>query len=242
MTESDSLYAKSQSHIVDFAFDEAVTTVFPDMIKRSVPGYETMLSLIAIASEAHVHPNSNVYDLGCSLGAATLAIHSRLGHEGVAYIAVDSSASMIDACKKNLARHLPISRYRCLHQDVRETAIENASAVVMNFTLQFLPRSDREDMIEKIYSGLVPGGMFILSEKIEGADEAEDALLVKLHHQFKAANGYSDMEISQKRSALENVMKLDQARTHLNRLHNAGFSSVTCLFQCLNFMGWLALK
>ena len=242
MTESDSLYAKSQSHIVDFAFDESVAAVFPDMIRRSVPGYETMLSLIAVATESHVIPGAKVYDLGCSLGAATLAIHSRLGHKDAQYTAVDSSASMIDVCKENLARHIPASRYQCLHQDVRETEIENASAVVMNFTMQFLPRSDRGEIIGKIYRGLNPGGIFILSEKIAGADEVEDALLGSLHRQFKTANGYSDLEISQKRSALENVMKIDQAQTHMNRLIEAGFSSVTCLFQCLNFMGWLAVK
>lgn len=242
MTESDHLYAKSQTHIVDFAFDEAVTAVFPDMIRRSVPGYEAMLSLIAIASEAHVQPGSNVYDLGCSLGATTLAIRSRLGHEDMAYIAVDSSPSMIDACRENLARHIPSTQYQCLCQDVRETVIENAGIIAMNFTLQFLPRSDRGELIDKIYNGLNPGAIFILSEKIGGVDEAEDARLVNLHHQFKIANGYSDMEISQKRSALENVMKLDRAQIHLNRLHKAGFSNVTCIFQCLNFMGWVAVK
>ena len=242
MSDTDTLYASSQPYIVDFVFDDAVAKVFPDMIRRSVPGYETIISLIAVIAEKYCQSGTTIYDLGCSLGAAILAIHSRLAHREVQYIAVDDSASMIDKCSGHLSRHIPSSRYQCLQQDIRDTVIEDAGMVVMNFTLQFLPQADRDKVIRKIYAGLNQGGILILCEKVLGADKTQDDRLIELHRQFKTANGYSELEISQKRAALEKVMKLDDIDTHLSRLRQSGFSETTQWFQCLNFAGWLAVK
>lgn len=242
MSDTDALYASSQPHIVDFVFDDAVAEVFPDMIRRSVPGYETIISMIAVIAEKYCQSGATVYDLGCSLGAATLAIHSRLEHRGAHYIAVDDSASMIEKCKKNLSRHIPASNYQCLQEDIRGVVIKQAGVVVMNFTLQFLPRSDRDAVIREIYAGLNRGGALILCEKIRGTDKEQDDRFIELHQQFKTANGYSELEISQKRTALEKVMKLDDTDMHMERLKQSGFSEITQWFQCLNFAGWLAIK
>jgi tRNA (cmo5U34)-methyltransferase len=242
MSDTDVLYASSQPYIVDFVFDDAVAEVFPDMIRRSVPGYETIISLIAVIAEKYCKSGVTIYDLGCSLGAVTLAIHSRLEHRDVQYIAVDDSASMIDKCKNNLSHHIPVSRYQCLQADIREVVIKQAGIVVMNFTLQFLPQSDRDAVIRRIYAGLNQGGVLILCEKVLAVDKKQDDRFIELHQQFKVANGYSELEISQKRTALEKVMKLDDADTHMKRLERSGFSDITQWFQCLNFAGWLAIK
>jgi len=120
--------------------------------------------------------------------------------------------------------------------------IQNAAIVVINFTLQFLPQADRSALIQHIYAGLKPGGILILSEKFITADTVTNDLLIDLHHDFKRANGYSELEISQKRSALENVMKPDTLAEHQQRLKAAGFSSQTLWFQCFNFCSMLAIK
>ena len=82
----------------------------------------------------------------------------------------------------------------------------------------------------------------MLSEKFRFEDSAIDELLIDLHHQFKRANGYSELEVSQKRTALENVMRTDSIDTHKVRLKNVGFSHVELWFQCFNFGSMVTIK
>jgi len=238
----DKLYAVPHTHIVDFAFDQEVADVFPDMIRRSVPGYETVISLLSIVAQRYFKKDTRVYDLGCSLGAATLAVHSIIGSDCQEYVAVDNSESMVDGCRAYLDRRITDSPVRCIEGDIRDVDIRNASVVILNFTLQFLPVEDRAVMIARLYKGLVPGGVLIVSEKVVGGSEAEDQTLVALSHGFKAANGYSDLEISQKRTALEKVMVLDSIDTHFERLRTAGFSETRLWYQCFNFVSMFAVK
>ncbi len=242
MAKKDKIYADKIPHVVDFIFDQSVVDVFPDMIRRSVPGYETVIALLAVIAERYFESGSRIYDLGCSLGAATLSVQSRIGCDNVEFVAVDSSRFMLDQCRENFARKIPLSGYQCLEQDIRKVEISNASVVILNFSLQFLPQQDRDKMIRKIYQGLIPGGVLILSEKIIEPMEAENCLLIDLAHGFKSANGYSNLEISQKRSALENVMNLDSVNEHVSRLESAGFPAVQQWFQCFNFVSLLAIK
>ena len=241
MSAKDQLFAGPKSHIVDFVFDQSVTDVFPDMIRRSVPGYETVISLLSVIAEKYFQSGSRVYDLGCSLGAATLAVHSRLGDD-VEYIGVDSSASMTEKCRDNFQFRIPHARVQCITEDIRNIEIAGASVIILNFTLQFIPPHDRDRVVRNIYNGLMPGGVLIVSEKINIASQGERNRQMALYHQFKAANGYSELEISQKRSALENVMKLDTSAHHHERLKAQGFSEVYQWFQCFNFISLFAIK
>jgi tRNA (cmo5U34)-methyltransferase len=126
--------------------------------------------------------------------------------------------------------------------DIRNVEITEASVVVLNFTLQFIPLDERAMLLEKIAEGMRPGGVLILSEKVVFNDVHLNGLLSDIHHDFKRAHGYSDLEISQKRSALENVLIPETISTHRDRLLNAGFTSVDVWFQCFNFMSMLAVK
>ena len=127
-------------------------------------------------------------------------------------------------------------------QDILETKLENASIIVLNFTLQFIPKAERTILLQRIYDALIPGGVLILSEKITFADENKNHLFTELHHAFKKSQGYSDLEISQKRTALENVLIPESAETHLQRLHGVGFQKTDLWFQCLNFASFFAIK
>ena len=238
----DKVFATPQAMIVDFAFDETVAKVFPDMIRRSVPGYETIISLTGLLAAQYARPDSNCYDLGCSLGAATLSMRRRVQQPGCRIIAVDNAEAMVNRCRELLQQDTsPVDvEVRCA--DIREVTIENASVVVLNFTLQFIEPAARADLLQRIFAGLLPGGALILSEKITFSDEAERRRMEELHIAFKKANGYSDLEISQKRTALEKVLVPDTLEQHQARLREVGFHSVDEWFRCLNFVSLLAVK
>lgn len=238
----DAIYAKPHEKIVDFEFNEAVARVFPDMIRRSVPGYGTLIALLGLLAEEYAQAASNIYDLGSSLGAATLSMRRRIPHPDCRIIAVDNSAAMVERCRSNIAEDISPIEVETLCADIRDIDFQRASVVVLNFTLQFLPPQERGPLLEKIYAGLLPGGVLVLSEKIvfEQADEA--ALQDKLHRSFKKANGYSDLEISQKRSALEHVLIPESLPQHHARLEAIGFRHSHTWFQCLNFASILAAK
>lgn len=243
MRKSDAIYASPLEEIIDFRFDEKVVKVFPDMIQRSVPGYGTLISTIGVLAAKYAQANSHCYDLGCSLGAVTLSIRQRINQPDCDIIAVDNSPAMIERGKQLLASDqsstIPV---KLVCADIKNVAIENASVVVMNFTLQFIPLEQRLILIKRIYEGLKPGCILILSEKIAFDDQARQDFHVDSHHDFKRANGYSDLEISQKRSALENVLIPETLATHQQRLKDAGFASSDVWFQCFNFISLVAIK
>ena len=242
MNEPDNIYADKLPRVVDFVFDARVAAVFPDMIRRSVPGYETIISLLGVIAEKYIRSDSNIYDLGCSLGAAMLSMHSRIPDSSIRFIGVDNSAPMLQKCRGNLDDVIDAERFDLLHCDIRDVEIKNAGMVILNFTLQFLDRDDRLKLLQKIYEGMNVGGVLVLSEKVCFDGNQENDLQQSLHAHFKIANGYSEMEIAQKRAALENIMTPDNATTHRERLQQAGFSQVSQWFQAFNFCSFVAIK
>lgn len=240
--DKDSLYANPLGEINAFKFDEAVVNVFPDMIRRSVPGYGAIISAIGLLAERFCQEGSNCYDLGCSLGAATLAMRERIAVENCRIVAVDNSRAMVSRFERNLipSSDKPLVDIRC--DDIRHVGIERASVVVLNFTLQFIPLEDRAALLAKVYQGMLPGGVLILSEKLKFEDPRQQALQIEMHEYFKKTQGYSDLEISQKRTALENVLLPESFSVHRKRLLAAGFSSVEIWFQYFNFASMIALK
>lgn len=238
----DQIYATAHDQISGFVFDDTVVSVFPDMIKRSVPGYSTIIHMIGQISERYAQPNSQLYDLGCSLGAATLAMRHRTVAADTRIVAVDNSPDMLERCRTIIAadpNEVPVD---LICADIATVDIHNASVCVLNFTLQFIPLEQRSALLRKIANGLNRGGVLILSEKICFEDEEHHQLMTDLHHHFKRANGYSDLEIAQKRSALENVLIPETLQRHKSRLFEAGFRSVDCWFQCFNFTSIIAFK
>ncbi|MBA1185341.1 carboxy-S-adenosyl-L-methionine synthase CmoA [Stutzerimonas nitrititolerans] len=243
--DPDRLFAKPLAQHQDFVFNEDVARVFPDMIKRSVPGYPTIVENIGVLAARFAQPGTHLYDLGCSLGAVTQALRRHVKADHCQVIAVDNSTAMVERCREYLHAQdamfqelLPVD---VIEADVLALEFQPSSLVAMNFTLQFIPREQRPALLNRIRQALVPGGALILSEKLRFEDEQEHALLTDLHVAFKRANGYSELEIAQKRSAIENVMKPDSLETHRQRLLDAGFSKVVPWFQCLNFASLIAL-
>jgi tRNA (cmo5U34)-methyltransferase len=239
-TSKDSIYANPVANINHFQFDEMVVNVFPDMIQRSVPGYQVIISAIGLLAARFAQDDTNCYDLGCSLGAASLSMYEQIKAKNCPIIAVDNSKAMV----KQFQQHLKAKKtnIEVICADICDIEIKNASVIVLNFTLQFIPLEDRLVFLQRIYQGLLPNGILILSEKLKFDDEKQQHLQTDMHHAFKKAQGYSDLEISQKRSALETVLIPETFYQHQQRLKKAEFSSVEVWFQYFNFASMVALK
>lgn len=238
----DAIYSQPKAKLDDFSFDQAVAEVFPDMIQRSVPGYSTIIDNIGLIAKQFAQNNSNIYDLGCSLGAASLVMRRQIDGKNCQIIAVDNSTAMVEKCQLHLnafKSDVPVS---VLCDDILSTPMEKASVVVLNFTMQFIDPVQRDNLIAKIYQAMLPGSVLILSEKLHHDNPHGNQLLIDLHHEFKRNNGYSELEISQKRTALENVMRLDTLEEHKRRLKQAGFSDFMLWFCCFNFASMLVTK
>lgn len=242
----DQIYSLPLNRVGDFEFDDAVADVFPDMIARSVPGYASILSMIQQLTSQFVQPNSHVYDLGCSLGAATFLIQNAAPVSAKIF-AIDNSQAMITRLDERLAEQAskatqPKAAVVSRLDDICTTPMENASFVVLNLTLQFVPAEKRSALLQRAFDAMLPGGALLLSEKLYFEDQLQQDLLTRLHHQFKRSHGYSDLEIAQKRTAIENRLIPETMQTHVDRLHQVGFQTVAPWFQCFNFASILAVK
>ncbi|WP_018692663.1 carboxy-S-adenosyl-L-methionine synthase CmoA [Algicola sagamiensis] len=239
---TDTIFSKELQVVEDFSFDQSVVEVFPDMIQRSVPGYKTIISTIGKIAGQYAQDNSNVYDLGCSLGAATQSMRSTITADNCQIFAIDLSKDMVERCRIHLDGFKSDVPVHVSQGDVIEADIQNASIVILNFTLQFIQPHERDALITKIYQGMREGGILIVSEKLVFSDPHNHDLLTELHLDFKRAHGYSELEISQKRTALENVMIPDSREDHYTRFKTAGFTHVDTWYQCFNFCSMFAIK
>lgn len=240
--QKDTLFATPIANLGNWQFDDKVAEVFPDMIKRSIPGYSNIITMIGMLATRFVTDSSTIYDLGCSLGAATLSIRHNIKAENCKIIAIDNSAAMIERCQRYVSAYKANTPVEIIEGDILDIDMKNASMVVLNFTLQFINPADRQQLINRIYQGLNPGGVLVLSEKLNFSDEKIESLLFNMYYDFKRANGYSELEISQKRNMLENTIFLDSIDNHKVRLCTAGFNHYDLWFQCFNFSSLLAIK
>ncbi|WP_077538747.1 carboxy-S-adenosyl-L-methionine synthase CmoA [Sedimentisphaera cyanobacteriorum] len=239
----DSIYSEYREKVADFVFDKDVVSVFDDMIRRSVPGYATVAAMTKVFAEQVAEDGAVCYDLGCSLGASAIAMRRGLEHKtGCRIIAVDNSEAMAARCRQMVEQDPSNVEIDVRCEDILDTEIENCSLCAMNFTLQFLSPENRDEIVKRIASNTRPGGMLLLSEKIRYEDKQEQDFQVKMHHKFKSLNGYSELEISQKRRALENVLLPDSTKKHFSRLSEAGYSQIYLWFKCFNFISIAAVK
>jgi len=240
----DKIYASADTAEKPFTFNQAVVDVFPDMLQRSIPGYAASIEAIGSLAARYVTAGSSCYDLGCSLGAATLAMRAAIRAPGCKIVAVDNAPDMVRRCREVLAADSTTTdtHVEVLQQDIRDVAIENASMVVMNYTLQFLELAARDALLSRIHAGMRPGGLFLLSEKVVDDDPFMEQLLVDLHHEHKRRNDYSQLEISRKRAALENVLVPESVARHRRRLSQAGFRHSAVWLRYFNFVSIVAIR
>jgi len=235
MRKQDKIFEKGNVSGLPFSFNQEVTEVFEDMIDRSVPGYNTTLKIIQQQAKIHSIDRSNIYDLGCSIGASTFSLLNALnGRSNI--IAIDNSEPMVRSCTERFSKYIKAGQVNFLKEDISNSEITNASIVVINFVLQFLGIKERGDLMHKIYEGLVPGGILILSEKVHFDSKKQTEEISNIHHSFKTTNGYSKLEISSKRDSLEGILITETESQHLDRAKEIGFKASTKLMSNLNFL------
>ncbi len=250
---TDRVFAEPLTTLERFAFNDEVASVFSDMIERSVPGYRSIVTQTGLLTARFAKTDSRCYDLGCSLGESAFAMRHQLGkltdaqRANISIVAVDNSSAMLSRLQHKLTAETPTLNtpqvdVQLVEADITDFSFETCSVAALNFTLQFIALEKRQALINDLAQQLLPGGALILSEKIRFDDRKQQQLHTEMYENFKRANGYSDLEISQKRDALENVLLPETLDTHKKRLLNAGFSSVEVWFQCFNFLSIVAIK
>lgn len=231
----DNIYDTPQA-VADFRFDERVVAVFPDMIHRSIPAYGALLQLLGVIGARYVKENSLIYDLGCALGGASFALHTFMPPTA-RIVAVDLSSAMISRFQQYL-NDAAITNIETQVADVVDVELAPCDVVILNFTLQFIPPTQRLPLLRRIYAALNPGGVLLLSQKVRPDNDNVRAW----HEAFKAAQGYSEMAIAQKRESLEAVMPTNSLAEEEARLKAAGFNEVEHYFKALSFNAWLGRK
>jgi len=241
----DKIYSQDNDE-KPFRFNDDVAKVFPDMLRRSIPGYAATIEAIGALAARYVRENTNCYDLGCSLGAATIAMRQGIRRPGCRIVGVDTAPAMIERCREIVAEDArqisPGTPVELIQGDIRDTRIENASMVVLNYTLQFLPMDDRDVLMRSIHEGLNDGGLLVLSEKVIDENDEMEQLLVDLHHEHKRRNDYSALEVSRKRAALENILIPETVAAQRSRLAAAGFSHTAVWLRYFNFVSIVAIR
>jgi tRNA (cmo5U34)-methyltransferase len=238
----DEIFAEPKALPTDFQFDHKTAVVFDDMVGRSVPFYlETQRMMGEMAADFGVD-GTNLYDLGCSTGRTLIEL-APVVSPGVQFIGIDNSEEMLAQAQQRLAEQQVTRPIKLIHADLHDgLVIENASVVIMNLTLQFIRPLYRERLVGVIHRGMAERGCFILVEKLTVKDSLLNRLFIKYYYAMKRRNGYSEMEIAQKREALENVMIPYRLEENRDLLRSAGFRHIEVFFRWYNFCGMVAVK
>ena len=226
----------------DFKFGANVARVFDDMVNRSVPFYGEIQRMMAELAANHAVPGSDVYDLGCSTGTTLIGMDTMVD-KGIRFIGIDDSREMLDKCRSKLDEIGFSRKYELRCCDLNEAVeISNASVVVLCLTLQFVRPIYREQLVAEVYKGLNHGGVLIMVEKILAEDSNFNRDFIDYYYDYKRRNHYSEMEISQKREALENVLVPYKLSENISLLRDQGFQNCEVFFKWYNFAGLVAVK
>jgi tRNA (cmo5U34)-methyltransferase len=241
----DEVFDNTAARGGDFQFNEEVAHVFDDMLVRSVPFYLEQQGLIEEIAQRFATPGSQVVDLGCSTGT-TLIRFARVLDSSIKLLGYDNSIPMLDRAKRNSADsgvsdQIEFS-YGDFNEDFDDLVIENASVVTLCWTLQFVRPLYRDRLIRKIYEGMADGGVLIVTDKVLTNDSDMNRLFIDFYYDFKRRNHYSEVEISKKREALENVLIPYRLDENFELFRRNGFPTVETFFQWYNFAGFLCVK
>ena len=238
----DRIFAEAVDRAADFVFDGRTAAVFDDMLVRSVPFYIEMQRMTGELAADFAAPGSNLYDLGCSTGT-TLELLDPLVHPGVHFVGVDSSPEMLEKARAKLGQLRSARKVDLVCADLHEFGgIENASVVILTLTLQFVRPLHRERLVRMIATGTNPNGCLLLIEKLTESDTTFNRLFIEYYYRMKRRNGYSELEIAQKREALENVLIPYRTEENERLLLEAGYQRVQPFFRWYNFGGFIAVK
>ena len=224
-----------------FSFNSDVANVFDDMINRSVPLYQEVLNCLAFWTGRFYQPGTTIYDIGCPTGSALTAILKNTNHQ-IHYMGIDNSKAMIDRAADKLTEINSNHDITFSCQDAVNTEYNNASIVILNYTLQFISVNKRKTLLTKIYQSLLPNGILFLSDKVRSNCPEFQEIITHDYESFKKSQGYSQTEIERKKEALENVLVCLSFNEELELLKEAGFQVFEPVLKWNNFTTFVALK
>ncbi len=222
-----------------FEFDEDVASVFDDMLNRSVPFYKENLNLQIKILKEFLKDNDKIIDLGCSTGNFLIEL-AKKSDKKLKLIGIDNSEAMIKRAKQK-AKAFGV-KIKFLNEDFLNSNLNNAKAIIANYTIQFIRPLKREKLIKKIYSSLKEDGIFLMSEKLISENKKLNKIMIDIYYEYKKKMGYSEFEIAQKREALENVLIPYSMQENIDMLKEAGFKNIEIIFRWNNFATFLAFK
>ncbi len=241
-TLPDKVFEGTAKRGSDFVFNEQVAAVFDDMLVRSVPFYVEVQHMLVEMTRKFYQPGSVVYDLGSSTGTTLINLRTVLG-EKAKLVGFDNSQPMIEKAKVKTAEHGYQKEIEYRFGDINGALpIDEASVVLMTWTLQFVRPLQRDVLIRSIYDGLKPGGVFLCVEKVLTNSSDMNRIFIELYYDFKRRNGYSEEEIVRKREALENVLIPYRIEENIQLFKRNGFEIAETFFQWYNFAGFLCVK
>ena len=241
MEKKDNIFA-GNAGVTPFEFNETVASVFDDMITRSVPLYREIILQQARLAAKFYRSGTQIYDLGCSTGNFAAALFHEMKGVKLALTAIDNSSPMIELFKKRLAAFGGAGSINPVVSDIMNINFTPASVIISNLTVQFISPDKRDLLIKRIYDALVPGGIFLLTEKTINPDEDFAALQQEFYYRLKEENGYSQIEITRKREALENVLIPETVEAHITRLNTAGFNAIEIWLKWFHFTSFICRK
>ncbi len=238
----DKVFEEKDATIADFTFNATVANVFDDMVSRSVPYYEEMQRMVCELAGDFAAAGTNLYDIGCSTATTLLAMDPHVDPQ-VHFIGIDNSEDMIAKAQEKVLQSNTERDIEFQCSDINKgLMIENASVVTLLLTLQFVRPMHRERVMRQICRGLNDNGCLLMIEKLTSADTLFNRLFIQHYYDFKRRNGYSEIEISKKREALENVLIPYRLEENIELLREAGFGHVEVFFRWYNFCGIIAVK
>ncbi len=224
-------------------FNELEPHAFQAHIESSIPGYCDGHRYITYLSDYFVGNDSLIYDLGCSSGYLLEKLASyHSNKERIKFIGIDMSESLLYRGNHACCNQHKSNQVLLLANDIEVTEFERCNLFIMYYTLQFIPPLRRQDLINRIYSSLQPGGALFLFEKILAPNPRFQDMLTATYLEYKRNNGFGSDEIIDKMLSLKGVLTPFTSEENHNLLGRAGFSDIITVFKSLCFEGLLAIK
>ncbi len=239
--QADKLFSQS-NFPMPFSFNQDVADVFDDMVNRSIPLYRDVNLYLLEWARRFYQPGTALIDIGCSTGTCLSYLAQQLPFVDH-LVGIDNSEPMIQKAHEKLAEtDLRDRQLTLLCRDIASCDLPESSFIVMNYTLQFLPLQTRQDVLNKIWQALRPGGVLFMSEKLRSNSPLVQQTITQIYETYKSQQGYSETEIARKKAALENIMISFSEDDHRKYLRQAGFQTMESVLKWNNFISFVAIK
>jgi tRNA (cmo5U34)-methyltransferase len=220
---------------------------FDEHIEQSIRGYSNLLEDVISLSRYFVEDDTTIVDIGCSTGKLTKAMieynqdHCNTGNWIGVEIADGFINDLEDRQKEITNGPSNFAEVDFIMEDIRDYNFNNCSLVTSIFTLQFMPKKDRREVISNIYGGLNEGGAFIFSEKTVCESALVQDMITFNYYDYKRKSFTTD-DIMDKERTLRNMMKPNTWEEIIDMLSYAGFKDIQPFWRNHAFVGALAIK